>query len=521
MRSFISRGVVACALLALAGLIGPPILEAQGSSSASTGRECETLVELSVPNGAVTTASRVAAGSFVAPASDAPPPPASLSFKRLPEFCRVAATLRPSADSDIKIEVWMPSSGWNGKFQAVGNGGWAGTINYRDMAAALARGYATASTDTGHSTPGGAFVLGHPEKYVDYAYRAVREMTLKAKAIIAAYYGSGPRLSYWNGCSTGGRQGLIEAQRYPDDYDGIIAGAQANPRTRLTALHLARVQATLIDPATFIPPSKYPVIHQAVLTACDALDGVKDGLINDPTRCHFDPKVLACTAGPDCLTGTQVETVRKLMSPLKDSRTGAEIFPGWEPGAELGWGAVIAGPEPTALTLDHYRYVVFADPKWDWRTFVLERDLTRAEAVDKGTIDAVDPNLGSFTKHGGKLLMYHGWSDQLAPPRASVNYYTSVVSAMGGSAKTSDWVRLFMAPGMGHCGGGEGPNTFDMISALEDWVERGRAPDQIVASTVKDGKVVRSRPLCPYPQVAIYTGRGSTDEAVSFVCRAQ
>ncbi len=357
-------------------------------------------------------------------------------FASLPEFCRVAATLRPSPDSDIKIEVWMPASGWNGKFQAVGNGGWAGTISYPAMATVLARGYATASTDTGHASEGGAFVIGQPEKYVDFAYRAVHEMTVASKAIIAAHYGSSARFSYWNGCSTGGRQGLVEVQRFPDDYDGIIAGAAANPRTRLAAWQLTQVNAALKDPATMIPRDKLPVIHRAVVNACDALDGVTDGLISNPTACRFDPKVLACSSGADCLTDLQVETIRKLTTPKKDPRSGVEIFPSWEPGSELGWGTIIGGPEPIALTLDHYRYVVFADPKWDWRTFDLYRDLARAETLDNGTANATDPDLTRFARRGGKLLMYHGWSDQLVPPRASVNYYTSVMNKMGGAAKT-------------------------------------------------------------------------------------
>lgn len=497
----------------MAAWLGATAVVAQSTSP----DKCESLAALSLSNGAVTASSRTAAGAFVPPASLAAP--ASSAFAALPEFCRVAATLRPSADSDIKIEVWMPASNWNGKFQAVGNGGWAGTISYRELAAAVARGYAASSTDTGHSTEGGAFVIGHPEKFVDYAYRSEHEMTVKAKAIINAFYGRDPRFSYWNGCSTGGRQGLIEAQRYPDDYDGIIAGAAANPRTRLSAWHLTQVHATLKDGASFIPRSKYPFIHQAVVNACDALDGVKDGLISDPTKCRFDPKTLACGEGADCLTAPQAEAVRRLMTPLEHPHTGAELFPGWEPGSELGWGAIVAGPEPTSLTLDHYRYIVFADPKWDWRSFDLEKDLARAEAVDNGVIDAVNSNLTSFAKRRGKLIMYHGWSDPLVPPRASVNYYSSVVKTMGGAAKTADLVRLFMVPGMGHCGGGEGPNTFDMVTALENWVEQGRAPEQVVASAMKEGRVERTRPLCPYPRVATYTGRGSSDEAANFACR--
>jgi len=461
----------------------------------------------------------VAPGAFTAPAAPGGEGGPS-SFAKLPSFCRVAATLKPTSDSDIKVEVWLPAGGWNGKFEAVGNGGWAGTISYPAMADALQHGYATSSTDTGHVGGRGTFALGHPEKFIDFAYRSEHEMTVKAKAIVAAFYGNGPKYSYWNGCSTGGRQGLAEAQRYPDDFDGIVAGAQANPRTRLGAWHLTVGTAALKDPAAFIPPSKYPAIHRAVLAACDAADGVKDGLLNDPPRCHFDPTVLTCKGpdGADCLTPRQVEAAKIIMSPVKTSR-GEEIFPGYAPGTELGWGALIGGPEPTAITLDHYKYVVFKDPNWDWRTFDLERDLAIAEKVDKGTINAIDPNLTPFTSRGGKLLMYHGWSDQLVGPGTSVNYYERVTKALGGPAKTMASVRLFMVPGMGHCRGGEGPNTFDMMTALEQWVEQGKAPVQILASHATNGASDRTRPLCPYPQLATYKGSGSIDEAASFTCR--
>src|SRR5262249_8263908 len=285
------------------------------------------------------------------------------------------------ADSDIKIEVWMPAAGWNGKLEAVGNGGWAGTISYPAMAQALARGYATTSTDTGHSTPGGSFALGHREKVIDYAYRSEHEMTVEAKAIVGAFYGRAPARSYFNGCSTGGRQALTEASRYPDDFHGIIAGAAANPKTRLDTWRIWMGLETLKDPETRIPQEKYPAIHRAVLAACDALDGLKDGLIDDPTRCRFDPRVLACSGhdGPECLTPKQVDSVRTVLGPAKSARTVAEIFPGYQPGTELQWGRLIGGPDPYDTALDQFRYLVFADPKWDWRTFDVDRDLARAE----------------------------------------------------------------------------------------------------------------------------------------------
>ena len=484
---------------------------------------CESLTGISLTDATITSAQIVAPGDFIPPqgvpgaipaASDA-----GQAFKTLPAFCRVAVTIKPTNDSDIKIEVWMPMSGWNHKFLAVGNGGWAGSISYAAMSDALRRGYSTSSTDTGHVGTSGSFVLEHPEKYTDFAWRSVHEMTLKAKAIIRAFSGEGPRLSYWNGCSTGGRQGLIEAQRFPTDYDGIIAGASANPRTRQAGWQLYLAQAVLRDTASFIPPAKHPAIHKAVLDACDRVDGVKDGVIEDPTRCRFNPQVLACKGeeGPECLTNAQVEAVRKIMSPATRG-DGTEIFPGLEPGAELGWSVLLGRRDPLALSLDCYRYVVFKDPNWDWRTFDLERDVALAEKVDNGTIDAVNPDLKAFVEHGGKLLMYHGWADQMGPPRASINYYKSVLDKMGGPAKTASWIRLFMVPGMAHCGGGEGANSFDMVDALDQWVEQGKAPDQILASRSTGGKVDRTRPLCPYPKTARYKGSGSTDDAANFEC---
>jgi len=475
------------------------------SAATAAGATCESLASLTLPQAAITSAQAVAPGAF-APPSGGRAGRGANPFTDLPAFCRVAATLTPTSDSDIKIEVWLPANGWNGKFQAVGNGGWAGTISYPAMADALKRGYATTSTDTGHTGAGGSFALGHPEKFIDFAYRSEHEMTVKAKAIVAAFYGNGPKVSYWNGCSTGGRQGLAEAQRYPDDFDGIIAGAQANPRTHLNAWQLTIGKAALSDPASFVPPEKYPLIHKAVLDQCDALDGLKDGLISDPTKCHFDPSRL------EFLTSRQIDTVRAVLSPTK-TKKGDVIFPGYAPGAELGWAGLIGGPEPTALAIDQYKYIVFKDSNWDWRSFELDRDVAIADKVDAGTINAIDPHIEPFTRHGGKLLMYHGWADQLVGPLTSVNYYESLAKDLRSS------VRLFMAPGMGHCGGGEGPNTFDMLSAMEQWVEQGKAPARIIASHATGGAVDRTRPLCPYPQIATYNGSGSIDEAASFTCK--
>ncbi|GAC1459841.1 MAG: tannase/feruloyl esterase family alpha/beta hydrolase [Gemmatimonadaceae bacterium] len=486
----------------------------------TTGSSCESLASQALSDTTISLAQSIAPGSFVVPATQTGRgAEQNETFKNLPAFCRVAATLKPTSDSDIKIEVWLPASGWNGKFQAVGNGGWAGSISYPAMGAALGRGYATASTDTGHAGGGASFALGHPEKLIDYAYRSEHEMTLKAKAIIAAYYGDRPTLSYWNGCSAGGKQGLTEAQRFPEDFNGIIAGAPAADWTGRAAASLRVAQALHMDDGSYVPPTKYPLVHNAVLEACDAVDGVQDGVIEDPTRCKFDPKVLECKGAdnPKCLTAPQVEAVRKIYSAAINPKTKRKIT-SLEPGSELGW-STWGGPQPLGISLDHFRYVVFKNPAWDYRTFNFEKDIVRAEEIDHDTINALDPNLRPFFDRGGKLLQYHGWSDPQISPGHSVQYYQRVADRIGGPDRIRNSYRLFMVPGMAHCGGGEGPNTFDTLSALEQWLEKGQPPDRIVASLARGGKVVRTRPLCPYPQVAAYNGDGSTDDAVNFVCK--
>ena len=492
-----------------------------GRLTAAAPQTCERLASLKPPHATITDAVVVPANGFSRPASGRSS--AQQAFTTSVAFCRVSATLTPTSDSDIKIEVWMPVQGWNGKFQAVGNGGWAGTISYPAMAEALARGYATSSTDTGHTGADGSFALGHPEKFVDYAWRSVHEMTVQAKTIVEAFYGKAPQRSYWNGCSTGGRQGLMEAQRFPADYDGIIAGAPANPRSRLNAAGLATHQALGRNPASVIPAAKFAMVHDAVLDACDAIDGVKDRLIEDPTRCRFDPAALVCKGedAPTCLTRPQAEAVTTIMSPVK-TRTGGEIFPRREPGSELGWGALFGSAEAPPLLADTFRYLLYADPKWDWHTFDADRDLAKLEASALiRSADVVEPNLQSFAQRRGKLLLYHGWSDPQVAPQATVGFYQRLVTRMGGAARTADWVRLFMVPGMGHCRGGDGPNTFDVVSALDAWVDQGKPPDRIVASHATDGRVDRTRPLCPHPQVAAYKGTGSIDDAENFACRVK
>jgi len=506
------------------GLCALLLATAIGSRALAAAASCESLMSMALPNTTMTLARVVEAGAFTPPT---PPtgPAGGGAFRDLPAFCRIAATLKPSSDSDIKVEIWMPLSGWNGKFEAVGNGGWAGTISYGAMAGALRRGYATASTDTGHAGNGGdgSFALNHPEKVVDFAYRAVHEMTVQAKAVAEQHYGSAPRLSYWNGCSTGGRQGLKEAQKYPADYDGIIAGAPANFMTHLSTHALWVAQATLKDPASLIPREKYAAIHKAVLDMCDALDGVKDGVLEDPARCHFDPKSIQCTAGdaPICLTPPQVEAARRIYAPAKNPRTGAEIFPGMALGSEMGWAALAGGPGPLTISNDHYRFIVFKNADWDFKTLDFDKDVALADRLDDGVMNATDPNLKAFFSRGGRLLMYHGWVDQLISPQNSINYYQSVVKAQGGVEKTADSIRLFMVPGMAHCAGGDGTSTFDSLGTLEQWVEQKKTPAQIVASHLTNGVANRTRPLCPYPTIAAYKGAGDTNDAANFTCAKQ
>jgi feruloyl esterase len=493
------------------------------STPARAAVTCESLSSLQLPGAEITLAQTVAAGQFTAPAGGGgrgrggDP---NAAFRDLPAFCRVAATLKPSSDSDIKMEIWLPVSGWNGKLEANGNPGWSGAITPATLAAGLARGYAAAMSDTGHEGGSASFALGHPEKLIDWAYRASHEMALKSKAVIAAYYGDAPKLSYWNGCSAGGRAALKEAQRFPADFDGIVAGSPGVNWTGRAAQTVWIGQANHKDEASTIPPAKFPVIHNAALEACDAADGVKDGIIEDPTRCKFDPGVLECK-GPDapaCLTAPQVETARKIYSAVTNPRTKEEIFPGHEPGSELGWNTM-AGAQPFGVGIDLFKFVVFKDPNWDYRTFNFDSDIALTNKADDGVLNALDPNLKAFIGRGGKMVQYHGWSDPQIAPLSSVRYYNTVLDTLGGAAKVSDSYRLFMVPGMAHCGGGEGTSTFDMLGAVEQWVEAKKAPDQILASRTRDGKVDRTRPLCPYPRLAKYKGTGSIDDAANFTCK--
>ncbi len=484
---------------------------------AMAGTPCEKLTSLTLPQTAIVSAQTVSAGEFKLLSGGRGANP-NAPFEKLPPFCRVRATLKPTADSEIKIEVWLPgASAWNGKLQSVGNGAWAGVISFPALAAAVSAGYAAASTDTGHEGNNPDFIPGHPEKLADFIYRAPHEMTVAAKAIISGYYGNGPKYSYWNGCSTGGRQALTEAQRYPNDYDGIIAGAPAAFVTRLQGMQVWVAQQAHRSEKAFIPAEKFSILHDAVLAACDAQDGVKDGVIENPMKCKFDPQVVACKEGdgPSCLNEEQVETARMMYA--GPSLHGKNVFPGVEPGSEKGWN-MLAGPKPMSLAVEMYKYAAgkyASNSNWDINDFKIA-DIEKFEKDNGPVVDSVNPNLQPFFAAKGKLLMYHGWADPGVPPMGTVNYFGNVTKTVGAAA--GDSMRLFMVPGMGHCGGGDGTSTFNMIPALEQWVEQGKAPERVEASRTRDGQVDRTRPLCAFPKVAVYSGSGSTDEAANFSC---
>jgi feruloyl esterase len=466
------------------------------------------------------------------PAGTNPPPVGTIAVP----ICRVAGVVTPA----INFEVWMPSgsdltSRWNGKFQGVGNGGFAGTISFGAMRTAVARRYATGSTDTGHKNTDPLTWMQDRQQVVDYGYRAIHEMTVKAKAIVRAFYGGGPGLSYWNGCSTGGRQGLMEIERYPDDYDGALIGAPANPLTRLQMGGNWISQAIHEAPETFISAAKLPAITNAVLARCDNLDGIPDGVLDDPRRCDFDPAALLCTGAETnaCLTAPQLEGLKKVYAGATNS-SGAQIFPGYLPGAESfagSWAVWIAGTNVPPTNLQHaiqdqfFRFMVFENASYDSLTF--DFDDGPAATDDKQEtpnetlaeiLNAVNPDLSSFNARGGRIVWYHGWNDPAISPLNSVDLFRAIVR-FGGAKRTDEFLRLFMVPGMLHCSGGPGPNTFDALGALERWVEQGQAPDMIVASG--GALPTRTRPLCPYPQVARHDGTGSTDDAANFVCELE
>jgi feruloyl esterase len=508
---------------------------------------CNRLSSASIPHTAITLARTVAAGTFNGPPAPRSGSGVSLLYKSLPEFCRIVAEAKPTPDSDITIEVWLPVAGWNGKLQGIGIGGFGGSIDHVQLATAVKAGYAGTATDTGHTgTPDdAAWAMGHPDKIVDYGYRGIHEMTLVAKTVIAAYYSKPAQRSYFAGCSGGGRQGLMEAQRYPEDYDGILAGAPANNFTAMQASFAYNAQVLTMNSASFIPPAKISTIAAAVNTACDEVDGVHDGVLNDPRRCRFDPATIQCKAGDSdkCLTAAEVTALKKLYKGTLDSK-GRVVFPGYVPGAEEeqggtgGWGLWITGPAPgksrTASSANgFFSNFVFGRSDWDYKTFNVDADLKAANERTAQTLNATDPDLKPFKARGGKLVLYHGWNDPAITPLSTIDYYESIVKKMGQNDVDS-FVRLYMAPGMQHCLGGPGPDSFGAVydltfddpqhsleASLEQWVEKAAAPSTIVAAKFEgqdQSHATMTRPLCPYPQAAKYKGSGDPKDAASFEC---
>jgi feruloyl esterase len=475
--------------------------------------------------------------------------PASID---VPARCVVKLVSRPAPDSEIGIEVWLPLGGWNGKYLQVGNGGWSGAIPAPSMAFAIQRGFATAGTNDGHAgspASGAEWAVGHPEKVIDFGYRAVHETAMLGRQIVNAFYSSNIARSYFMGCSTGGRQGLMEAQRFPMDFDGIIAGAPANNMTGLQAAGVWNEQALLKTPASAIPPAKLRAIQRAALAACDRLDGAWDGLIENPRACRFDPAVLRCKGAdtPQCLTAPQLAALRKLYAGPSNPRTGRQIFPGQPPGTEAvaaSWrNWLIAAPPERALQFAFgnafFGQVVHEGTGWDFRQLNFDNDIDFAYRKAGVIMDATSPDLRSFRARGGKLIQYHGWGDAAIAAGNSVDYYEQVRGFFAtypdgranGAQRVEDFYRLFMVPGMAHCSGGIGPSEFgngvpvsggaehDIVAALERWVEQGVAPERLIGRGVSAGAgKPLSRPLCPYPRVARYDGRGDPLDAASFSC---
>jgi Tannase and feruloyl esterase len=505
---------------------------------------CEKLSQVTIPDAKIIFAKTIEAGTFAGPPTGASRD-LTAPYKNVPAFCRVVGLATPTADSSIRIEIWMPESNWNGKLQGIGNGGFAGMIDYVQLGVAVSKGYAATATDTGHSgSPiDASWALGHPEKVIDFGHRGIHEMTRVSKATAQAYYAKAVQRAYFAGCSDGGREALMEAQRYPEDYDGILAGAPANYWTALLTTAVVDTQALTVDTASFIPQTKIPAIAAAVLAACDELDGVRDGILNDPRQCHFDPAKMRCKAGQNddkCLTAAQVTALKKIYAGPSDAG-GHPFFPGYLPGAEDGeggWGVWITGPAPAKSLMamfgdGYFSNMVYEKSDWDYKTFKLESGYNAAHEKTAKALNAVDADLKPFKARGGKLIMYHGWNDPAIPALNAVNYYDKVVAKMGQS-EVDSFLRLYMVPGMQHCDDGPGADSFGQVgrlnfddpqhsvdAALEQWVEKGTAPGSIIALKFGDDKQhpKMTRPLCAYPEAAKYKRSGDTNDAASFVCQ--
>jgi feruloyl esterase len=539
VRERLMRMAAWMGLVALCGMSGSIAM------NAAEQHACESLSKLNVPHTEITMAQTVQAGALVLDGQRSEP-----IFKKLPAFCRVVAMAHPSSDSDLKIEVWLPLAGWNGKFMGQGNGGFAGSISYQGLAVAVLSGFASGGTDTGHT--GGAtdsdWALGHPEKIIDFGNRGVHVMTEFSKKVVEAYYSAASKPNYFSSCSDGGREALMEAQRFPADYDGILAGAPAYNWTNLVSRGAEIAAKLQSNPQNYVPSSKVPAINKAVLTACHHHE--PGAFLADPRTCHFSPEILLCKGAEtdDCLTQAQVNSVKEIYADSK-LRDGSLEYHGMLPGGELGgngWQGWITGKSATdaegaKYPLGFYRNLVYNDPKWSLKGFDLDRDLKDAQAKTGQALDAVNPDLHAFQARGGKLILYHGWNDPAISPLGTLDYYNSVAQAMG-QPQTDGFVRLFLVPGMQHCAGGPGPTSFGQFGpsfdhaldnsannitfALEDWVEKGTAPEQVIAHGNTDATGAGkgdafSEPICAYPKAAVYKGSGDRKDAASYVCKAE
>jgi feruloyl esterase len=543
-----------CSLVALLLAAGAIHMSAQGPSprlrdSASPSTACADLARLTLGDSTtITSATLVTTGSLAVSPTQ--------TLANLPSFCRVRGVSKPSADSNIQFEMWLPQpENWNGKFLSSGEGGFAGTLNYTrngldgGLDELVRRGYATASTDTGHAASDTWWAIGHPERAIDYLYRSKHVVTVAAKGVIAAYYGRQPNHSYFSSCSNGGRQGLLEAQRYPDDFDGFVIGAPWNFQSHSNAGFVWNSQA-LAAAGAAIPAEKLLAINKAVLDACDANDGLVDGVVADPRKClQFNPAMLACH-GPaqangavvgdtnECLTPPQLTALQKIYQGPKNPRTGEAIFPGFATGSEAGWTSLVANRSATGLPNGYFANLVAEDPKWDFNTFNFDSDMAKADEKIGKLGNAISTDYSAAKRRGVKIIQYHGWNDQTLQPAYSPDYYDQVAKANAGLAATQDFYRLFMVPGMTHCYGGPGATSFgavgqqippvrdashDIQTALENWVERGTAPAQLIATKFTDDKaetrsVKLTRPLCLYPTTPRYKGTGDPNDAANFAC---
>lgn len=448
-------------------------------------------------------------------------------------LCRVTAVVtHPPAGDRVKAWIALPLKGWNGRFMGMGGGGMSGGSE-GSVRAPAAAGYVAAATDTGHEGGSGSFALDANNRHNwmlirDNAYLGIHDMTVTAKAVAAAFYGKPPRYSYFNGCSTGGRQGLSEAQRYPSDYDGILSGA---PAINFAKLHVEQMWGPMLMQTAkhVVPMCRFRAATEAAVAACDAMDGVTDGVLDDPTKCTYDPKALVGASNGDCgaFTSQDVDIIRKIWEGPR-RRDGTMMWYGLPRGGEFALsqtGGTPLAPRPFGITLDWFRYFLTQNPSWDWTTLTpqsYEQLFDQSVEQFNAVIGTDHPDLTAFRDRGGKILLWHGWADQLIYAGGTIDYYTRVHERSGGPAKTAQFARLFMAPGVAHCGGGAGPAPSGQFDAVVKWVEEGKAPDTLLAvRRDQSGVVTRSRLLCPYPLVARYKGEGSTDEAASFECRAQ